>query len=208
MVLEDLTLNPKPFSAACERNRDPILAILREHLRGHERILEIGSGTGQHAVYFARCFPGIIWQTSDREENLQGIKAWLSEAGLSNTPAPLHLDVRASWPEETYDVVFTANTLHIMSWGEVISFFEGLGGVLKERGVLIVYGPFNENGQFTSPSNADFDLSLRSQNPKMGIRELEKVVALAKSQGLHGMTRHPMPANNQSLVFRKGPTGT
>jgi len=208
LVLEGLTLNPKPFSAACERNRDPILAILREHLRGHERILEIGSGTGQHAVYFARCFPGIIWQTSDREENLQGIKAWLSEAGLSNTPAPLHLDVRASWPEETYDVVFTANTLHIMSWGEVISFFEGLGGVLKERGVLIVYGPFNENGQFTSPSNADFDLSLRSQNPKMGIRELEKVVALAKSQGLHGMTRHPMPANNQSLVFRKGPTGT
>ena len=208
MVLEDLTLNPKPFSAACERNRDPILAILREHLRGHERILEIGSGTGQHAVYFARCFPGIIWQTSDREENLQGIKAWLSEAGLSNTPAPLHLDVRASWPEETYDVVFTANTLHIMSWGEVISFFEGLGGVLKERGVLIVYGPFNENGQFTSPSNADFDLLLRSQNPKMGIRDLEKVVALAKSQGLHGMTRHPMPANNRSLVFRKGPTGT
>ena len=208
MVLEDLTLNPKPFSAACERNRDPILAILREHLRGHERILEIGSGTGQHAVYFALCFPGIIWQTSDREENLQGIKAWLSEAGLSNAPAPLHLDVRASWPEETYDAVFTANTLHIMSWGEVISFFEGLGGVLKERGVLIVYGPFNENGQFTSPSNADFDLLLRSQNPKMGIRDLEKVVALAKSQGLHGMTRHPMPANNQSLVFRKGPTGT
>jgi cyclopropane fatty-acyl-phospholipid synthase-like methyltransferase len=201
-------LNPKLFSAACERNRDPILAILREHLGGHERILEIGSGTGQHAVYFARCFPGIIWQTSDREENLQGIKAWLSEAGLSNTPAPLHLDVRASWPEETYDVVFTANTLHIMSWEEVISFFEGLAGVLKERGVFFVYGPFNENGQYTSASNADFDLSLRSQNPKMGIRDLEKVVALAKAQDLHGMTRYPMPANNQSLVFQKGPTGT
>lgn len=203
-----MTSQPKPFSAACERNRDSILAVLREYLSGHERVLEIGSGTGQHAVYFAHALPKIIWQTSDRPENLETINAWLSEAGLANTPVPFTLDVREPWPKEIFDVVFTANTFHIMGWTEVIAFFEGLSEALNEGGYFILYGPFNENGTFTSPSNAIFDQSLRNQNPKMGIRDLEQVAILANKQGLKWIAQHAMPANNQCLVFRKESDGT
>lgn len=197
-----MSTGPRPFSLACERNRDPILAVLREYLEGHETLLEIGSGTGQHAVYFAGSLPGVTWQTSDRAENLQGIQTWLSEAGLPNTPEPLSLDVREVWPLRTYDAAFTANTFHIMSWSDVIAFFEKLPGVLRHGGVLVVYGPFNENGSFTSESNAAFDASLRAQNPKMGLRDVEKVVALAEGAGLQWIAQHAMPANNRCLIFR------
>ena len=200
-----MTPAPKPFSPACERNREPIRAVLGEYLQGTEQVLEIGSGTGQHAVHFAGSFPGVTWQTSDRPEHLHGILAWLSDAGLSNTPPPLALDVRATWPKGPYDLIFTANTCHIMGWEEVKALFQGVSSILIERGHFLVYGPFNEKGLFTSPGNAAFDASLRRQDPRMGLRDLEEVVALGEKHGFEWIARHSMPANNLCLSFRKSP---
>ena len=201
--------NPsKPFSAACERNRDPILGILRQHLGGDERVLEIGSGTGQHAVYFASAMPGITWQTSDRAENLEGIQAWIEEARLSNTPAPILLDVTHAWPGGPFDIVYTANTCHIMAWHEVIALFDGVSALLGEGGQFILYGPFNQQGRFTSPSNAAFDASLRRLSPRMGIRDLEDIEGLGSERGLKLRAQHTMPANNFCLVFGSHVSGT
>ncbi|MGH8128807.1 MAG: DUF938 domain-containing protein, partial [Gammaproteobacteria bacterium] len=144
-------------SSACERNREPILAVLREHFSDRSRVLEIGSGTGQHAVHFAQAMPHLMWQTSDRTENLPGIRLWLKEAALSNTPAPLAFDVNEDWPTSEYDALFSANTLHIMSWTEVERLFNGIDALLADDATVIVYGPFNYKGEFTSASNAAFD---------------------------------------------------
>jgi cyclopropane fatty-acyl-phospholipid synthase-like methyltransferase len=143
-----------PFSPACERNRDPILAVLRHRFAPIRQVLEIGSGTGQHAVHFAAALPGLRWQTSDLPANLPGIRAWLDEAGLSNTPAPLELDVTGPLPAGPWDAVFSANTLHIMGWPEVQSLFTQLSRpeVLAPGGLLVVYGPFKYGGQHTSAS--------------------------------------------------------
>ena len=123
----------KPYSPACDRNRDPILAVLREHFADRRRVLEIGSGTGQHAVHFAAALPHLVWQTSERAQNLPGLRLWLDEAALPNTPPPLALDVNAAWPQARFDAVFSANTLHIMSWADVVAMFRALPGVLAER---------------------------------------------------------------------------
>ncbi len=162
----------KPYSAACDRNREPILAVLKEWFADRHEVLEIGSGTGQHAVHFAAALPHLKWQTSDVSENLPGIRAWLDEAGLPNTPAPLHLDVNASWPNRTFDAVFTANTLHIMSWEEVERFFDRLQHTLATDATLAIYGPFNYGGKFTSDSNAAFDADLKQRADHMGIRDI------------------------------------
>lgn len=194
----------KPHAPACERNRDPILEVLRVHFADRRRVLEIGSGTGQHAVYFAAALPRLLWQTSDRIENHPGIRAWLDEAGLPNTPLPLALDVNHdAWPEDRYDAVFSANTLHIMGWVEVERLFAGLGSVLTDDAKLVVYGPFHYGGRPTSDSNARFDMALRSQAPHMGIRDFEAVDRLAQSIGLALIEDRAMPANNRCLVWQR-----
>ncbi|MGH8518131.1 MAG: DUF938 domain-containing protein [Panacagrimonas sp.] len=199
----------KPFSPSSERNRDPILNVLREAFADRRRVLEIGSGTGQHAVHFAANLPHLIWQSSDVIENHPGIRAWLSDAGLPNTPAPVGLDVnQARWPDGPFDAVFSANTLHIMGWDEVQSLFRRLPDVLTVDAVMAVYGPFNYGGKFTSDSNAAFHARLKSDDPRRGIRDFEAVDALAREAGLRLAQDHAMPANNRCLVWRRASGGS
>ncbi len=194
----------KPFSEACAENQDPILAILRETFSAIGSVLEIGSGTGQHAVYFARHLPLLSWQTSDLAANHPGIHAWLDEAALPNIRPPITLDVNANpWPVEPVEGVFSANTLHIISWPEVAQLFRGVGQVLLPGGVMCVYGPFNYGGEFTSSSNARFDDWLKARDPASGVRDFEAVCALAMQHGLNLTADHAMPVNNRTLVFRK-----
>ncbi len=193
----------KPYAETCDRNRDPILEVLRQHFIDRRHVLEIGSGTGQHAVHFAAALPGLTWQTSDLEPNLSGIRLWIEEARLPNLPPPLPLDVFGSWPAARFDAVFTANTLHIMSWEGVRALFAALPGVLTEGAVLAVYGPFKYDGEFTSASNAAFDAWLKQRSPESGIRDFEAVDALARSVGMHLAEDRAMPANNRTLVWRR-----
>jgi len=197
-------LNELPDAPATERNREPILAVLREHFAGRTRVLEIGSGTGQHAVYFAAAMPWLHWQTSDLRENHAGIRAWLQSASLDNVSPPLELDVSApqSWPAQKFDAVFSANTLHIMSWTDVQALFANLPRVLAESATVVIYGPFNIGGRFTSDSNAAFDAQLRAGAAHRGIRDLEAVDALAIAAGLQRVANLAMPANNRCVVWR------
>lgn len=197
-------MTEKPFSQACENNKDPILRFLRHEFASVGSVLEIGSGTGQHAVHFAEHMPWLQWHASDRRGNHDGIKAWLQESALPNLHGPAELDVNSDWPQEKFDAVFTANTFHIMSWDEVRRCIAGIAGVLNESGRLGVYGPFKVAGEFTSDSNAAFDTSLRAQDQYMGIREIGDVV---REAGRHGLRLHAdfaMPANNRLLCFRAG----
>jgi trans-aconitate methyltransferase len=193
----------KPFSAACERNRDPILAVLMPHFSDRRNAFEIGSGTGQHAAHFAAALPQLTWQTSDRDENLAGIALWLAEAALPNTPAPIEFDVNGVWPIARYDALFSANTLHIMSWPEVQALFKGLPNIATPDCKLAIYGPFNYDGKFTSDSNRDFDASLRQRSAHMGIRDIADVNALAKHAGFAMIDDVEMPANNRCLVWQR-----
>ncbi|MFN0162609.1 MAG: DUF938 domain-containing protein [Burkholderiales bacterium] len=194
----------KPFSVACERNRDPILEVLRDHFGAVKSVLEIGSGTGQHAVHFAAALPHLTWQCSDRAEYLGGIRLWLDEAALANTPAPLALDVGGVWPTARFDAVFSANTLHIMAFAEVETFFAALPAVMAGDALLTVYGPFNYDGRFTSDSNARFDEWLKARGAHQGIRDFAAVDALARKAGLTLIEDRAMPANNRAVVWRAG----
>lgn len=193
----------RPFSQACENNKDPILGVIGEYLSDVDFVLEVGSGTGQHAVHFAGHLPHITWQCTDRRENLAGIGSWLQWAGLKNTPPALELDVNKPWPVDTSPAIYSANTLHIMSWREVELFFQGVAEVLASGGVLCVYGPFNYGGAYTSDSNRDFDGWLQGRDPLSGIRDFEVVDELARQAGLELETDTAMPANNRCLVWRK-----
>ncbi|MDT8386254.1 MAG: DUF938 domain-containing protein [Thiogranum sp.] len=193
----------KPFAESCEQNRAPILAVLQRELVGKKRLLEVGSGTGQHAVYFAPEFPELLWQTSDREEYHEGINAWLRDAGLDNILEPLVLDVDDVWPDESYDAVFSANTAHIMSWLQVERFFEAVGKILQTGGVFALYGPFNYGGEYSSESNANFDQWLKQRDPLSGVRDFEALDALAGAAGLVLRNDYEMPANNRILVWTK-----
>jgi len=194
----------KPYSEACERNRGPLLEVLREAFAAASRVLEIGSGTGQHAVYFGAHLPHLTWQTSDVPASHAGINERIAEARLPNVLPPLALDVnRDEWPRAPYDAVFSANTLHIMGWAEVERMFAGIARVLPEDGVLAVYGPFNYGRRYTSESNARFDASLRARDAASGIRDFENVDALARSYGFGLECDHAMPANNRTLVWRR-----
>jgi len=194
----------KPYSDACERNQQPILCILKVAFADRSHVLEIGSGTGQHAVYFARHLPHLRWQASDVAPHLSGIKAWIDEAALPNLPAPLALDMDdAAWPAMAADAVFTANTLHIMSWSQVQRLFERASELLGPGGVLAVYGPFKYGGVHTAESNARFDLMLRERDPQSGLRDFEQVNQLAVRHGFTLMRDDAMPANNRTLVWRK-----
>ena len=194
----------KPYAASCDENEEPILGVLREVLAGSRQVLEIGSGTGQHAVYFGLHLPHLVWVPSDLPENLPGIRLWLEEAGLPNVTAPLALDVNEpDWPVAEVDAVFSANTAHIMDWASVGALFAGLGRVLREGGVFALYGPFHYGGQPTSASNARFDTSLRARDPAMGVRNFEDLDALARAAGMRLQRDYPMPVNNRTLVWEK-----
>lgn len=193
------------FSEACERNKDPILGILREAFARLHRVLEIGSGTGQHAVHFARHLPWLEWLPTERREHLGTLAERISQEGPANLRAPFELDVleAGTWPAATVDALFSANTLHIMSWDAVEATFHGIGQVLQPGGVLAIYGPFRYRGGFTSPSNAQFDAFLRNRDPASGIRDAEAVDRLALAQGLVLAADHAMPANNQLRIWRR-----
>jgi len=194
----------KPYVASCESNRVPILEVLRVVLAGKSRLLEIGSGTGQHAVYLAPEFPELTWQTSDLAEAHTGIRAWLAEAGLANVLPPLTLDVcKGDWPHRRYDAVFSANTAHWMSWPEVECLFSGVGRVLEVEGVFCLYGAFNYRGDYTSESNARFDRWLRARDPSSGIRDFEALDELARKAGMRLERDHEMPAHNRMLVWSR-----
>ena len=197
-------MSPKPFAPACERNRDPILDVLRRYFADARTVLEVGSGTGQHAVHFAAAMPWLSWQCADLPEQLPGIRQWLDEAGLPNTPAPLALDIAGPWPPGPYDAVFSANVLHIVDERGVEAFFAGVGRVLGGGGVLLVYGPFNEAGTYTSDSNREFDAWLKARDPRSGIRERLHGLELAARAGLQAVDDVAMPANNRCLVWRRG----
>jgi cyclopropane fatty-acyl-phospholipid synthase-like methyltransferase len=196
-------MDDKPHSPASERNREPILTVLREYFADRRRVLEIGSGTGQHAVHFAAALAALEWQAADRDENLPGIRAWLADAALPNTPAPLALDVRDVWPPGPYDAVFSANTLHIMGWPEVERFFDGVARVTAADAKLAIYGPFNIDGRYTSDSNAAFDASLKTRDPQMGLRDIAAVDALARGAGFAFVDDVAMPANNRLLLWQR-----
>ena len=192
----------KPYSESCDQNRDPILAVIQPLFCGCKHLLEIGSGTGQHAVYFAQQMPHLIWHTSDRKESHHGISMWLNDAELPNTRQPLALDVsRDHWPQQKFDAVFSANSVHIMSWQDVQAMFAGVGRVLKEGCVFALYGPFNYNGAFTSESNARFDLWLKDRDPLSGVRDFEALDQLAMQAGMQLLHDDEMPANNRILSW-------
>lgn len=194
----------KPFAESCAQNQDAILEILQHEFADARHVLEIGSGTGQHAVFFARELPHLVWQTSDVSEHHPGIHAWIADEGPDNVRPPITLNVAAdTWPDTHFDAIFSANTVHIMGWSEVEKLFEGAGQVLAEDGRFCLYGPFNVNGQFTSESNANFELWLKSRDPKSGIRDQAELDQLAEKAGLTRAADHRMPANNNILVWVK-----
>jgi Protein of unknown function (DUF938) len=194
-----------PFSQAAENNKEPIARVLREAFADALKVLEIGSGTGQHAVYFGQCLPHLIWQPSDLESNLADIRARLAAEAPDNVLAPMALDVAMQpWPAIKVDSVFSANAVHIMSWPHVVHMFRGIGQIIAGQGTVCLYGPFKYRAEFTTPSNAEFDLWLKRRDPLSGIRDFEDVDALARAIGLQLVANHAMPANNQLLVWRRG----
>ena len=187
----------KPFSEASERNRAPILAVLKRVFADRRRVLEIGSGTGQHAAYFAPELPHLVWQASDVAENLPGIREWV--------PNAIELDVDKEWPQIEADAVFSANTCHIMSWPQVEKLFMEVGRLLPAGGLFALYGPFNYHGKHTSESNARFDAMLRARDPASGLRDFEAIDALARKAGMTLAEDNAMPANNRLIVWTREP---
>ena len=194
----------KPFSEACEQNKHPILAVLQQYFTDVSNVLEIGSGTGQHAVFFAAELPHLNWLASEVAEHHPGVNAWLEEAGLANLTGPVELDVnQPDWPVNKIEAVFSANTVHIMDWSSVENMFAGIGKILQTEGVFCLYGPFNYEGNYTSDSNARFDQWLKQRDPASGIRDFEALNILAQQHGMALLADHVMPVNNRVLVWQK-----
>ncbi len=194
----------KPFAAAAEQNREVILTAIEPLLRDRKSLLEIGSGTGQHAVYFAQAMPWLCWQCTDQAHYLPGIQQWLTDAALPNTPPAFELEVvTGEWPTGGFDAVYSCNTAHIMHWHEVEAMFLGAGNCLDDGGVFLLYGPFNYNGQYTSDSNCRFDGMLKAQDPGSGIRDKNDLDVLADEAGMAVLDDIAMPANNRVLAWRK-----
>lgn len=194
----------KPSSIACERNRAPIFSVIGPLFADNRVVLEIGSGTGQHAVFFAERLPHLVWYTSDLKENHADIMAWVKDSDLQNLRPPLQLDVlQDTWPDIEPDGVFSANTVHIMHWPAVKKMFAGIGCLLPDGGKFVLYGPFNYSGQYTSDSNAQFDCWLKARDPNSGIRHFEELDLLANSAGMHLQEDYEMPANNRILYWQK-----
>lgn len=197
-------MTTRPDAPAARRNRDVILDLLLNEFQDARSVLEIGSGTGQHAIHFAAALSWLQWQTSDRKSNHEGINGWIASAGPANVQPPLDLDVlQTTELHGSYDSVFSANTAHIMSFAAVECMFELVGRILPTGGLFCLYGPFNLDGNFTSESNERFDHSLRSQDPEMGIRDLNDLDQIGKENGLAQVRRYAMPANNMLVVWQK-----
>lgn len=197
-------MHNKPFSEACERNSGPILEIIKPLLKTTKHLLEIGSGTGQHAVFFAEKLPHLTWHTSDQKQNHDGILSWINDSDAPNIIPPVSLNVLTDpWPTQQFDAIFSANTAHIMPWSAVQSMIAGVASKLNDGGIFILYGPFNYNGEFTSHSNQQFETWLKSQDPSMGIRDFEAVNKLAEESGLKLLQDTAMPANNRLLIWKK-----
>jgi len=192
----------RPYSESCEQNKFAILDVIQAFLQPGIEVLEIGSGTAQHAIFFAENHPRIYWQTSDRAAYIEGIQSWLDFAGLTNLASPIVLDVCAQWPDNTYDLVFTANSLHIMGEQAAEQCIRGAAKILKPGGNLIVYGPFNYDGRFTSESNCRFEQWLKQQNPESGIKDFEWLNEIATIAGLTLRDDIAMPANNRVLIWQ------
>lgn len=194
----------KPYSESCDQNKDVIFAEIERLFLAPGEVLEIGSGTGQHAVYFAPELPHLHWYATDQLEYHAGIEAWFEDGDYENLHGPLELDVnQQTWPVEVVDYVFSANAVHIMSWQSVIAMFAGIGKVLKPEGLLMLYGPFNYNGQYTSDSNARFDIWLKQRDADSGIRDFEKLNELATREDMQLLEDIEMPVNNRILVWQK-----
>jgi len=198
------TADQLPVAEACLRNQRPILDVLGRYLPSQAYVLEVGSGTGQHAAYMTSNLPGIRWQPTELRENLPGIRAWRSQTKNEGFLEPLELDVQQDiWPARDADAVFSANVVHFVSWPEVEKMFRGISRVLKSGGLLMLYGPYNYDGQFTSQGNIELDEWLRSRNPDSGIKDFEQVLLLARQFHLYLRADEEMPANNRTLVFQK-----
>ncbi|MFT6978468.1 MAG: cyclopropane fatty-acyl-phospholipid synthase-like methyltransferase [Shewanella psychromarinicola] len=202
---QSLSLQQLPFSQACDNNKQPILTLLAKWFANRHHILEIGSGTGQHSVYFAKNLAHLRWQPSDQQHYLPTLQTRLNLQASPNLQPAITLDVTQPWPQFTphLDAIFSANTLHIMSQTMVEAFFGGIGSVLTHSGSLVIYGPFKYQGQFTSDSNRQFNLLLQQNNPHSGIRDIEWIGQLALQQGLTLQEDIAMPANNRMLHFIK-----
>jgi SAM-dependent methyltransferase len=191
-----------PISEACERNKGPILEVLRNAFADRGHVLEIGSGTGQHAVHFAAQLPHLVWHPTEQLKYMPDLEARIKQQGSANLRPPAVLDVKqAVWPLRQADAVFSANTLHIMSWAEVLDLFGGLGKILAAGGVLCIYGPFRYDGRYTSDSNRNFDHMLQERDPLSGLRDIQAVTTLASQYGIHLKVDHDLPANNRLLEF-------
>ncbi len=193
----------KPFSAAAERNRIPIGEVLERVLPESCNVLEIGAGTGQHALYFCSLRPAWRWLPSEHPDALEMLRHELVDHGADNLESPIALDVAGEWPERRFDAVYSANTAHIMPIGAVEAMFRGVGGHLSETGRFVLYGPFKRGGRHQAPSNADFDAGLRRRDPAMGIRDLSAIDAMADSSGLTRIAELALPVNNHILIFEK-----
>ena len=194
----------KPFAESCEQNKQSILDVLKTTFSEPGKVLEIGSGTGQHAVFFTEHLSYLQWFPTDIEESLPGIRSWVRDVDHARIEMPVALDVSIEiWPFRNMDYVFTANTAHIVSWPEVKSMFRGVSQVLKSGGIFCQYGPFNYNGQYTSPSNESFDQWLKNRDPNSGIRNFEELVLLAKENNMILYTDFEMPANNRILAWQR-----
>jgi len=195
----------KPFAQSCEENKAVILAQLRKLFEQSQQCLEIGSGTGQHAVHFAEHLPHIHWQPTELKENIAGIKLWIQESTANNILNPVELDIRnEAWPfRSLFDAAFTANTLHIISLELVEKLFTGAGKALTSQGLLVTYGPFNYNGEFSSESNARFDLWLKQRDPLSGIRDIDELKKFAADNEIILINDIEMPVNNRLLVWQK-----
>ncbi len=193
----------KPFAESSEQNKQPILSVLRPELATNRRVLEVGSGTGQHAVYFAEQMPHLTWVCSDLEENHAGIRMWLDEAGLSNIEGPLLLDAREQWPDMDVDAIFSANAVHIMSWHAVVSLMNNVGRTLDVGGKLYLYGPFMYDGRHTAESNASFDIWLKQRDPLSGVRDVSEINKLLGEHDMQLVNDYEMPVNNRILVWQK-----
>ena len=197
-------MSEKRYAESAARNAGPILEVLQDELRHSTSVLEVGSGTGQHAIRFAAAMPQLCWQTSDREENHTAINAWISDSNLENIRRPLALDVLdATLDSNQYDAVFSANTAHIMSFAAVRKMFALVGHTLKQSGLFCLYGPFLVDGEFTTSSNQRFDASLRARDSSMGIRDLAALDELGAESGLSRGGLYALPANNMLVVWLK-----